>query len=241
MALEQYENDDHRIQEKFKQKTWNEIRTNDSWAIFKIMSEFVNGFERMGRIGPCVSIFGSARTKPEDAYYQLAERVAYKISKAGYGVITGGGPGIMEAGNKGAFLGEGVSVGLNIDLPFEQHFNPYIDSDKNLQFDYFFVRKVMFVKYSQGFVVMPGGFGTLDELFEAMTLIQTKKIGKFPIILVGSEFWGGLIQWIEEVLLKKYANISAFDMNLIQIVDTEDEVVDALNSFYKKFNLSPNF
>ncbi|MFN3641261.1 MAG: TIGR00730 family Rossman fold protein, partial [Flavobacterium sp.] len=179
--------------------------------------------------------------KPEDAYYQLAERVAYKISKAGYGVITGGGPGIMEAGNKGAFLGEGVSVGLNIDLPFEQHFNPYIDSDKNLQFDYFFVRKVMFVKYSQGFVVMPGGFGTLDELFEAMTLIQTKKIGKFPIILVGSEFWGGLIQWIEEVLLKKYANISAFDMNLIQIVDTEDEVVDALNSFYKKFNLSPNF
>ncbi|MFN3756585.1 MAG: TIGR00730 family Rossman fold protein [Flavobacterium sp.] len=241
MALEQYENDDHRIQEKFKQKTWNEIRTNDSWAIFKIMSEFVNGFERMGRIGPCVSIFGSARTKPEDTYYQLAERVAYKISKAGYGVITGGGPGIMEAGNKGAFLGEGVSVGLNIDLPFEQHFNPYIDSDKNLQFDYFFVRKVMFVKYSQGFVVMPGGFGTLDELFEAMTLIQTKKIGKFPIILVGSEFWGGLIHWIEEVLLKKYANISAFDMNLIQIVDTEDEVVDALNSFYKKFNLSPNF
>jgi uncharacterized protein (TIGR00730 family) len=241
MALEQYENEDHRIQEKFKQKTWNEIRTNDSWAIFKIMSEFVNGFERMGRIGPCVSIFGSARTKPEDTYYQLAERVAYKISKAGYGVITGGGPGIMEAGNKGAFLGEGVSVGLNIELPFEQHFNPYIDSDKNLQFDYFFVRKVMFVKYSQGFVVMPGGFGTLDELFEAMTLIQTKKIGKFPIILVGSEFWGGLIQWIEEVLLKKYANISAIDMNLIQIVDTEDEVVDALNSFYKKFNLSPNF
>lgn len=241
MALDQYENDDHRIQEKFKQKTWNEIRTNDSWAIFKIMSEFVNGFESMGRIGPCVSIFGSARTKPEDKYYQLAERVAYKISKAGYGVITGGGPGIMEAGNKGAHLGEGVSVGLNIDLPFEQHFNPYIDSDKNLQFDYFFVRKVMFVKYSQGFVVMPGGFGTLDELFEAMTLIQTKKIGKFPIILVGSEFWGGLIQWVEEVLLKKYGNVSPEDMNLIKIVDTEDEVVEALNNFYKKFNLSPNF
>lgn len=241
MALEQYENDDHRIQEKFKQKTWNEIRTNDSWAIFKIMSEFVNGFESMGRIGPCVSIFGSARTKPEDKYYQLAERVAYKISKAGYGVITGGGPGIMEAGNKGAHLGEGVSVGLNIDLPFEQHFNPYIDSDKNLQFDYFFVRKVMFVKYSQGFVVMPGGFGTLDELFEAMTLIQTKKIGKFPIILVGTEFWSGLIQWVEEVLLKKYNNISPEDMNLIKIVDTEDEVVEALNNFYKKYNLSPNF
>jgi uncharacterized protein (TIGR00730 family) len=144
------------------------------------MSEFVNGYESMGRIGPCVSIFGSARKKPEDKYYLLAEKIAFKISKAGYGIITGGGPGIMEAGNKGAHFGGGTSVGLNIELPFEQHFNPYIDKDKNLNFDYFFVRKVMFVKYSQGFVVMPGGFGTLDELFEAITLIQTKKIGKFP-------------------------------------------------------------
>ena len=174
MAADQYENEDHRIQEKFKQKTWNEIRTNDSWAIFKIMSEFVNGYESMGRIGPCVSIFGSARTKPEDKYYLLAEKIAYKISKAGYGVITGGGPGIMEAGNKGAHYGGGTSVGLNIELPFEQHFNPYIDKDKNLNFDYFFVRKVMFVKYSQGFVVMPGGFGTLDELFEAITFLTKK-------------------------------------------------------------------
>lgn len=235
------EAEEKRIQEKFKQKTWNEIRTNDSWAIFKIMSEFVNGFESMSRIGPCVSIFGSARTKPDDPIYKLSEEVAFKISKAGYGVITGGGPGVMEAGNKGAHLGGGVSVGLNIELPFEQHFNPYIDSDKNLQFDYFFVRKVMFVKYSQGFVVMPGGFGTLDELFEAMTLIQTKKIGRFPIILVGTKFWTGLIDWVKEILLKEHKNISEEDLNLFKIVDTADEVVEALNSFYKKYNLSPNF
>ncbi len=241
MSMNEYENEDHRIQAKFQQKTWNEIRTNDSWAIFKIMSEFVNGFETMGRIGPCVSIFGSARTKPDHEYYLLAEEIAYKISKAGYGVITGGGPGIMEAGNKGAHRGGGTSVGLNIELPFEQHFNPYIDNDKNLQFDYFFVRKVMFVKYSQGFVVMPGGFGTLDELFEAITLIQTKKIGRFPIILVGSEFWGGLMEWIENVLLEKYQKISPVDMNLFKIVDSSDEVVNHLNSFYKKYNLSPNF
>jgi len=230
-----------RIKESLSQKSWNEIKTNDSWAIFKIMSEFVNGYEKMGRIGPCVSIFGSARTKNTDPYYKLAEEVAFKISKAGYGVISGGGPGIMEAANKGAHLGGGASVGLNIDLPFEQHFNPYIDHDKNLQFDYFFVRKVMFVKYSQGFVVMPGGFGTLDELFEAITLIQTKKIGKFPIILVGTEFWSGLIDWVKTVLVTKYANVSPEDMNLIKIVDTADEVVDIIDNFYKKYNLSPNF
>ena len=156
-------------------------------------------------------------------------------------MISGGGPGIMEAANKGAHLGGGASVGLNIDLPFEQHFNPYIDHDKNLQFDYFFVRKVMFVKYSQGFVVMPGGFGTLDELFEAITLIQTKKIGKFPIILVGTEFWSGLIEWVKTVLLEKYFNASPEDMNLIKIVDTSDEVVQIIDSFYKKYSLSPNF
>jgi uncharacterized protein (TIGR00730 family) len=241
MAHHDYENEDHRIHDKLIQKTWNEIRSNDSWAIFKIMSEFVNGYESMARIGPCVSIFGSARTKPEDKYYLLAERIAYKISKAGYGVITGGGPGIMEAGNKGAHRGEGTSVGLNIELPFEQHFNPYIDKDKNLNFDYFFVRKVMFVKYSQGFVVMPGGFGTLDELFEAVTLIQTKKIGKFPIILVGTEFWSGLLDWIKNVMIDKQKNANPEDMNLIKVVDTEDEVVEALDNFYKKYNLSPNF
>lgn len=236
-----FSDEDIRIKESFTQKSWNEIKTNDSWAIFKIMSEFVNGYEKMGRIGPCVSIFGSARTKNTDKYYQLAEEIAFKISKAGYGVISGGGPGIMEAANKGAHLGGGTSVGLNIDLPFEQHFNPYIDHDKNLQFDYFFVRKVMFVKYSQGFVVMPGGFGTLDELFEAITLIQTKKIGKFPIILVGSEFWVGLIDWVKAVLVEKYVNVSPEDMNLIKIVDTSDEVVQIIDNFYKKYNLSPNF
>lgn len=241
MSKEKYENDDERIRAQFNQKTWAEIKTNDSWAIFKIMSELVNGFENMGRMGPCVTIFGSARTKPDDKYYLLAEKIAYKITKAGYGIITGGGPGIMEAGNKGAHFGGGTSVGLNIELPFEQHFNPYIDHDKNLQFDYFFVRKVMFVKYSQGFVVMPGGFGTLDELFEAMTLIQTKKIGKFPIILVGTDFWSGLIDWIKTILLEKYNNINAEDMNLIKIVDHEDEVLETLDSFYKKYNLSPNF
>jgi len=238
---EDFVNEDDKIQEKLKQKTWNEIRTNDSWGIFKIMSEFVNGYESMARIGPCVSIFGSARIKPDNKYYLLAEKIAYKISKAGYGVITGGGPGIMEAGNKGAHNGDGTSVGLNIELPFEQHHNPYIDKDKNLNFDYFFVRKVMFVKYSQGFVVMPGGFGTLDELFEAITLIQTKKIGKFPIILVGTDFWSGLIDWINTVLIEKEKTVHLEDMNLIKIVDTEDEVVKALDDFYKKYNLSPNF
>lgn len=241
MAYQDYENEESRIQEKLKQKTWNEIRTNDSWAIFKIMSEFVNGYETMARIGPCVSIFGSARVKPDNKYYQLAEKIAEKISKAGYGVITGGGPGIMEAGNKGAQSGEGISVGLNIDLPFEQNFNPYIDKDKNLNFDYFFVRKVMFVKYSQGFVVMPGGLGTMDELFEAFTLIQTKKIGKFPIILVGTEFWSGLFEWIKTVMIERENNANPEDLNLIKIVDTAEEVVEVLDNFYKKYNLSPNF
>ncbi|AXG74490.1 TIGR00730 family Rossman fold protein [Flavobacterium arcticum] len=241
MLQEPYENDEQRIQEKLQQKNWSEIRSNDSWAIFKIMSEFVNGFESMARIGPSVSIFGSARTKVNDKYYLLAEKIAEKISKAGYGVITGGGPGIMEAGNKGAHAGGGPSIGLNIDLPFEQHFNPYIDRDKNLNFDYFFVRKVMFVKYSQGFVVMPGGFGTLDEMFEAITLIQTKKIAKFPIILVGREFWTGLMDWIKSVMIEKYHNASPDDLNLIQIVDTEDEVLEVIENFYKKYNLSPNF
>ncbi|WP_299216739.1 TIGR00730 family Rossman fold protein [uncultured Aquimarina sp.] len=224
-----------------RHKGWNEIKTNDSWAIFKIMGEFVNGFERMSKIGPCVSIFGSARTKTDDKYYQLTVDVAQKIVEHGYGVITGGGPGIMEAGNKGAHLGGGTSVGLNIELPFEQHDNPYIDSDKSLDFDYFFVRKVMFVKYSQGFVVMPGGFGTLDELFEAITLIQTKKIAVFPIILVSTEFWGGLMDWVKSTLLSKFGNISAGDMDLIHVVDTPEEVLDILDKFYGEYNLSPNF
>ncbi len=205
------------------------------------MGEFVSGYEKLSKIGPCVSIFGSARTKPDHKYYNLAEKIAKKIVEAGYGVITGGGPGIMEAGNKGAHLGGGTSVGLNIDLPFEQHDNPYIDSDKSLDFDYFFVRKVMFVKYSQGFVVMPGGFGTLDELFEAMTLIQTHKIEKFPIILVGTTFWKGLFEWIKSTLLESFGNISPKDLDLIHLVDTEEEVITILDAFYKESRLSPNF
>ncbi len=222
-------------------KTWSEIKSNDSWAIFKIMGEFVNGYEKLSKIGPCVSVFGSARTKPDNKYYTLTEDIAKKIVENGYGVITGGGPGIMEAGNKGAHIAGGTSVGLNIELPFEQHDNPYIDSDKSLDFDYFFVRKVMFVKYSQGFVVMPGGFGTLDELFEAITLIQTHKIEKFPIILVGREFWEGLLDWIKTTLLDSFSNISPGDLDLIHLVDTADEVIEILNSFYKEFGLSPNF
>lgn len=221
-------------------KGWNEIKTNDSWAIFKIMGEFVKGYEKLSVIGPCVSIFGSARTKEGDHYYELAVKISKSIAEAGYGIITGGGPGIMEAGNRGSHMAGGTSVGLNIDLPFEQHDNPYIDSDKSLDFDYFFVRKVMFVKYSQGFVVMPGGFGTLDELFEAITLIQTNKIEKFPIILVGSEFWKGLIDWIKETMLTM-GNISPHDLDLVTLADTEEEVVEIIDSFYKERIFSPNF
>jgi uncharacterized protein (TIGR00730 family) len=204
------------------------------------MAEFVEGFERLGKIGPCVSIFGSARTKEDDKYYKLAENIAFELTQNGYGVVTGGGPGIMEAGNRGATRGKGISVGLNIELPFEQNDNLYIDSDKNLNFDYFFVRKVMFVKYSQGFVVMPGGFGTLDELFEAITLIQTNKIGKFPIILVGRKYWSGLFDWIKNTLLEE-GTISPKDLDLISLVDTEKEVLEVVDSFYKKYSLSPNF
>ena len=230
-----------RILEAFKEKNWNEIKSADSWVIFKVMGEFVQGFEKMAKIGPCVSIFGSARTKPDNKYYKMAEEIAAKVVRHGYGVITGGGPGIMEAGNKGAYETGGASVGLNIDLPFEQHDNPYIDKDKNINFNYFFVRKVMFVKYAQGFVVLPGGFGTLDELFEALTLIQTSKIDKFPVVLVGSEFWSGLIDWIESVLLKKAGNISPDDMFLFKVVDTAEEVVDYISQFYQKHLLKPNF
>ena len=233
-------NDDRKIKEKLQPKTWNEMKTNDSWAIFKIMAEFVDGYEKLSKIGPSVSIFGSARTKPEDPYYVLAEEIAFQLTQNGYGVITGGGPGIMEAGNKGAQRGKGSSVGLNIELPFEQHDNPWIDNDKNLEFDYFFVRKVMFVKYSQGFIVMPGGFGTLDELFEAITLIQTHKIGRFPIVLVGSKFWGGLMEWIQNTLLEQ-GNISEKDLKLFRVVDSADEAIEHLNKFYSKYQLKPNF
>jgi len=233
--------DEEKFREAFKIKDWQEIHTNDTWEIFKIMAEFVEGFEKMAKIGPCVSIFGSARTKTDNKYYQLAEDIAYRLTRHGYGVITGGGPGIMEAGNKGAKRGGGKSVGLNIELPFEQYSNSYIDKDKIINFNYFFVRKVMFVKYSQGFVIMPGGFGTFDELFEAITLIQTEKILKFPIVLVGKEYWGGLIEWIRAQVLNDQHNIGSSDMDMLFMVDSAEEAVEYIDAFYSKYSLSPNF
>ena len=229
------------IKDAFEEKTWQEIHTTDSWRVFKIISELVEGFEKLARIGPCVSIFGSARTTLNNKYYILAEDIAFKLTQNGYGVITGGGPGIMEAANKGASRGNGKSVGINIDLPFEQHPNSYIDSDKLITFDHFFVRKVMFMKYAQGFIVLPGGFGTFDELFEAITLIQTRKIEKFPIILVGKKYWGGLIKWIKEEMLAEEHNISPENLDLFTLVDTSDEAVDYIVQFYSRYLLSPNF
>jgi uncharacterized protein (TIGR00730 family) len=241
MSEEEFFTEEQRIREAFADKDWGEIRSNDSWTIFKIMAEFVEGFEKLAKIGPCVSIFGSARTKPDNPYYKMAEEIAAKLVQLGYGIITGGGPGIMEAANKGAKLMGGRSVGLNIRLPDEQYPNVYIDSDKSINFDYFFVRKVMFVKYAQGFIIMPGGMGTLDELFEALTLIQTHKIGRFPIVLVSHRFWDGLITWIEEVMLKQENNISPADMFLFHVVDTTEEAVKAIDDFYSKYLLQPNF
>jgi len=243
MIKDEFLNEDERIQEKLKQKTWNEIRTNDSWAIFKVMAEFVNGYETMARIGPCVSIFGSARTKPDNKYYKLGEEIAFKISKAGYGVITGGGPGIMEAGNKGAQSKEGKSVGLNIELPFEQGHNPYIDHDKIITHHYFFVRKVVFVKYAQGFVYLPGGFGTFDELFEVMTLVQTKKIERVPIVLMGKSFWAGLLDWIKSEVLANQHNINEIDLDLFLVTDDIEEAIEHINNFYdsEHHDLKPNF
>ena len=221
--------------------TWTDMKSSNSWLTFKIMGEFVSGFEQMGMIEPCVSIFGSARTKPNGRYYKETVEIAEKLVKQGFGVITGGGPGLMEAANKGAQQGDGTSVGLVIELPFEQDINPYIDKDKLINFDYFFVRKVMFIKYAQAFVVMPGGFGTLDELFEALTLIQTEKIKKFPIVLFGSDFWSGLIDWIKNTLLEEYHNISPEDLDLIKVVDDVDEAVKYVSEFHTKRKFTPNF
>ena len=233
--------EERKIIKAFKEKNWNAIKTADSWQIFKIMSEFVEGFESMSKIGPCVSVFGSARTIPTNIYYRQAEEIGYLLTQKGFGVITGGGPGIMEAANKGAVRGKGKSVGLNIELPYEQSHNEFIDNDKLLNFDYFFVRKVMFVKYAQGFIVLPGGVGTLDELFEAITLIQTGKIARFPIVLVGYSYWQGIIDWIKKTMLESEHNISVEDLELFNIVDTPYEAVDIVEEFYKKYTLKPNF
>jgi len=226
-----------------RMKQWTKIKGENAWTMFKVIAEFVDSFETMNKIGPCISIFGSARTKPDHPYYQMAVDVAKRMVEEGYGVITGGGPGIMEAGNKGAFDAQGVSVGLNIDLPFEQSHNEFIHPSYNLDHRYFFVRKVMFVKYAQAFVVLPGGFGTLDELFEVFTLIQTKKITKVPVVLMGSDFWGGMRDWIKNVMLEQAHNISPDDMDLLPIVDTPEEVATIINNFYDKEDsaLTPNF
>jgi uncharacterized protein (TIGR00730 family) len=224
-------------------KQWTKIKGENSWTMFKVLAEFVEGFETLNKIGPCISLFGSARTKPDQPYYQLAVDIAERLSNEGFGIITGGGPGIMEAANKGAHIAGGSSVGLNIDLPFEQSHNRYIDPDKNLNYNYFFIRKVMFVKYAQAFVTLPGGFGTFDELFEVLTLIQTKKITPVPVILVGTDFWSGLKDWITDTMKDKYETISPKDIDLIPIVDTPEEVVKIINDFYSSEdnNFVPNY
>ena len=221
-------------------ENWIE-KSHDSWSVFKIMGELVEGYEKLSQLGPCVSIFGSARTKPDNKFYKETVEISESIVKLGLGVITGGGPGIMEAANKGAQKAGGVSVGLNIDLPHEQMPNPFIDSDKVIDFDYFFVRKVMFVRYAQAFVVMHGGFGTLDEFFEAITLIQTHKIERFPVILYGSEFWSGCIEWIKNIVCKKFNNVSEDEMFLFEVVDSKNEIIEILKKFYDKKKFAPNF
>jgi uncharacterized protein (TIGR00730 family) len=226
------------------QRSWRAIKGENSWTMFKVMAEFVDGFEKLNEIGPCISIFGSARTRVGHPYYELARTVANKLVMEGFGVISGGGPGIMEAANKGAFEKGGVSVGLNIELPFEQSFNSYIDHDKNLDHRYFFVRKVMFVKYAQGFVVLPGGFGTMDELFEVLTLIQTQKIDPVPVVLVGTEYWAGLREWIVKTMLGEQKNIKKEDLDLMPVYDDPDDVIKYINDFYGEEGggiLKPNY
>lgn len=224
-----------------KMRDWTETRAHSSWQIFKIMAEFVEGFEALAQIGPCISVFGSARTKNGNPYYELTVEIARRLAEEGFGIISGGGPGVMEAANKGAQLAHGKSVGVNITLPHEQFYNEFIDHDKRLHFDYFFVRKVMFTKYSQGFVMMPGGFGTMDEFFEVATLIQTGKMTETPLVLVGKEYWQGLLDWIHNTMLLKESNINPEDLGLIQLFDTADEVVEYFRVFYTTNKLRPNF
>ncbi|MCB2208580.1 MAG: TIGR00730 family Rossman fold protein [Bacteroidetes bacterium] len=229
-----------RLQQEFKPKNWTQTKAHDSWSVFKIMAEVVDGYQEMARIGPCVAVFGSARIKESDKFYKEAEELAYLLTKKGFGIVTGGGPGAMEAANKGAHFAGGKSVGLNINLPFEQHANTFIDRDKLIEFDYFFTRKLMFMRYSQGYIVLPGGFGTMDELFEAITLIQTHKLVSFPVILVSKEYWGGLVSWIKDVMLKQ-GMISESDLDIFHLVDTVEEAVEVIEDFYEKYELKPNF
>jgi uncharacterized protein (TIGR00730 family) len=221
-------------------KSWAELKAENSWTMFKIIAEFVEGYERLNQIPPCVSIFGSARTKPDHPHYEMARLVAKRLTDEGYGIITGGGPGIMEAGNRGAHENGGVSVGLNISLPFEQNYNPYIDTDKVFNFNYFFARKFMFVKYAQAFVIFPGGFGTMDEFFEVITLVQTTKIERVPLVLVGKSYWAGLVEWMENIMLQQNAYISPEDTSLFTLTDDPEEVVKVINEFYSHAILRPN-
>ena len=221
-------------------KHWNNAIAQDSWRILKYNAETVNGFEKLLEVGPSISIFGSARTQPEDHYFKKTVEISEIISKMGFGIISGAGPGIMEAANKGAKNAKGKSIGLRINLPFEQYSNKYVDDEYLLKFDYFFIRKLMFQKYSQGFIVMPGGFGTLDELFNALTLIQTKKSKKFPIILVGKKHYQPLFDWILNTLSENKL-ISREDMNLISLVEDKEEVENILNEFFKENKLDINF
>ncbi len=212
-------------------KSNNGFTKEDTWRIFRILAEFVDGFEVLSQVGKAVSIFGSSRSKPDNKYYKLAEETAYLLAKEGFAIITGGGPGIMEAGNKGARRAKGKSIGLNIQIPMEQKSNEYIDD--LLDFRYFFVRKVMFVKYAKAFVIMPGGYGTLDEFYEAINLIQTERIQKFPVVLFGKEYWTGMVEWLRSKVLEN-GNISSGDLNLFHYADTPKEAVKIIKDFYKK-------
>ncbi len=235
-------NVDKRVIRKFEKKTWSEIKSKNSWQVFRIMAEFVEGFDALTEIGPSVTVFGSARTKPDDTYYKIAYDLGELLAREGLTVITGGGPGVMEATNMGAMKAGGASAGVGIELPFEASNNAYIDADKNITFRYFFVRKLMFLKYSQAFVAFPGGLGTLDELFESLTLSQTGKTPKFPILLVGRDYWSGLVDWLTEKVLEE-GNINKDDLELFRLVDTAEEVMDAITGFFAKFRkeMVPNF
>ncbi|MFH1824591.1 MAG: TIGR00730 family Rossman fold protein [Candidatus Firestonebacteria bacterium] len=217
-----------------QKKNIGNFTTEDNWRVFRIMAEFVEGFDELSKITPAVSIFGSARLKPKDKFYKVAEEIGRLLVKEGFTVITGGGPGLMEAANKGAYEGKGKSVGLNIEIPLEQKPNPYLT--KYLSFRYFFARKVMFVKYATAFVILPGGFGTMDEFFESITLIQTKKINPFPVILVDRNYWTGLIDWLNKKMITR-GYIDKEDLKIFSLVDKPEEVVEKVVDYCRKNNI----